>query len=215
VRNPLFSISANLDAFEAEFGSRPEYGELLALMREEVERLAALMRELLDYGRPAEGLPSLGTIGAIAADAVGSCAGFARRSAVQVVNDVGKDFGPLPMDKQRLVQVLQNVLQNAIQHTPRDGVVALSATTEQDANGLWVVLEVNDPGPGFAPDDLPRVFEPFFSRRRGGTGLGLAIAQRIVEEHGGTIAAANRPGGGARVALRLPCVPPAARDFQP
>ena len=67
-----------------------------------------------------------------------------------------------------------------------------------------IVCEVRDQGPGFDPVDLPRVFQPFFTRRRGGTGLGLSIVQRIVDEHGGTIAARNADGGGAIVTMRFP-----------
>ena len=61
----------------------------------------------------------------------------------------------------------------------------------------WIECAIMDCGPGFNSEDLPRLFEPFFSRRGGGSGLGLSIAQRIVEQHGGTLAAANRAEGGA------------------
>jgi signal transduction histidine kinase len=68
---------------------------------------------------------------------------------------------------------------------------------------------VRDSGPGFVPEDLPRIFEPFFTRRRGGTGLGLAIAWKIVQEHHGSISADNAAGGGGIVTVRLPLAGPA------
>ena len=73
-----------------------------------------------------------------------------------------------------------------------------------DAEPPWVVIDVRDAGPGFAPDALERVFSPFFTTKPDGTGLGLAIAKRIVEAHDGTIAVRNDESGGARVSLRLP-----------
>jgi PAS domain S-box-containing protein len=206
VRNPLFGISANLDAFEARAGA--EFKPFITLLQREVKRLAALMQGLLDYGKPAESAPEPGTLEAVVREATESCAALAATREVRVASQGLEAVPPVPMIRKRLVQVVQNLLQNAIQHSKAGSEVGVTARVEDDARGPWAVLEVRDSGPGFAAQDISRIFEPFFSRRRGGTGLGLAIVQRIVVEHGGTVTVGNRAEGGALVTVRLPRYPP-------
>jgi len=97
-----------------------------------------------------------------------------------------------------------NLIENALQHSPAGGTVRLTAALVRSEGRIWVECVVEDSGPGIRAEDLPHVFEPFFTRRRGGTGLGLSIVERIVADHGGTLAAQNRPEGGARLTVRLP-----------
>jgi signal transduction histidine kinase len=101
-----------------------------------------------------------------------------------------------------LLQVFQNLIENAVQHSAPGGTVVIEQGGAEDKK--WICYKIKDSGPGFAQSDLPKIFEPFFTRRRGGTGLGLSIVQRIVDEHGGEIAAANRPEGGAVLTVKLP-----------
>ena len=206
VRNPLFGISANLDAFEARAGA--EFKPFIMLLQREVKRLAALMQGLLDYGKPAESAPEPGDVEAVLKEATEACAALATSRSVRIACTGHSDGPPIPMIRKRLVQVFQNLLQNAVQHSRAGDVVTVEVRTEEDVLGTWAVLEVKDSGPGFAEQDIDRIFEPFFSRRRGGTGLGLAIVQRIVVEHGGTVAVGNRPEGGAVVTVRLPARSP-------
>jgi two-component system sensor histidine kinase BaeS len=104
----------------------------------------------------------------------------------------------------RLVRVIQNLLVNAVRHTPADGTVRIEA--QRSGGGLEV--SVLDTGEGISPQDLERVFDPFFradpARQGSGAGLGLALAKRIVEALGGSIRAESQPSRGSRFAITLP-----------
>jgi signal transduction histidine kinase len=103
-----------------------------------------------------------------------------------------------------LPQIFSNLIRNAIQHSRPGATVHVEAGEISLDNRLWIECRVSDSGPGFQTEDLPRIFDPFFTKRRGGTGLGLSIAQRIAQEHGGKIAARNRSDGGAEIVVRIP-----------
>jgi len=121
----------------------------------------------------------------------------------------------LQVDRTRIDQALDNLLRNALTHTPGGGTITIRASQTTDAQGVdLVLLEVIDTGPGFGPDELAQVFERFYradssrSRAYGGTGLGLAIVRGIARAHGGeAVARNNADGPGATVGLRLPTGP--------
>ena len=126
------------------------------------------------------------------------------------------DDAVLRVDRTRIDQALDNLMRNALTHTPSSGAIAIRASRTTDEDGrAWVSLEVADSGPGFGPDELPRVFDRFYrtdssrSRAQGGTGLGLAIVRGIARAHGGEALARNNTNSpGATVSLRLPFEPP-------
>lgn len=206
VRNPLFSISATLDAFEARFAEAEQYRRYLDLLRAEVERLTTLMKELLDWGRPIPLEIAEASVEDVLQASIRACAALASRRRVRIQQHVA---GPLPharVDPQRMGQVFQNLIENALHFSPADGEIAVELATVEEA-GRHLRLSVRDSGPGFAPGDLPRLFEPFFTRRPGGTGLGLSIVRRILQDHGAEIEAGNHPQGGAVVTVRVPLAP--------
>ena len=198
-RNPLFGISAILDALAARFGEASEYTEHFAMLRREVKRLNDLMQDLLEFGRPASPLQPR-PIGPVLMQAVSECAVLARTASVAIAVDAPDAAVEIAMND-RLVRAFQNLLQNALQFSPAGTTVTFATSRPEEG---WLECAVRDVGPGIPPADLPRLFEPFFTRRRGGTGLGLAIVQRIVEEHRGSIGARNHADGGACVSVRLP-----------
>jgi signal transduction histidine kinase len=209
VRNPLFAMSVNIDALDAVLADRNEVRDLVDALREERDRISNLMSDLLSYGRPQPLVRARGNLAAVLLASLRGCAALAGRLDVRLERPDPLPALELLMDAGRLEEVFDNLLDNACQHTLPGGSVRLSVLRVADEDGAWAEVEVADSGPGFSPEALTRAFEPFFTRRRGGTGLGLAIAQRIVEEHGGRIALANRAGGGGLVGVLLPLAPPA------
>ena len=131
----------------------------------------------------------------------------AEAGSIALSLEVQPDFPLVEMDRTRIAQVVGNLLENAITHTPQSGQVAVSA--EVTAAG-WAKVTVADTGAGIPPDDLPQVFERFYradpsrTRSTGGAGLGLTIARQLVEAHGGAIHAESEPGKGSRFVFELP-----------
>jgi PAS domain S-box-containing protein len=204
VRNPLFSISSNIDAFEAELGARQEYAGMVNVLRSEVARLSGLMQDLLDYGRPPSSEREVWPVEWVVREALQRCEPLARNVAVSVSGPEGAATS-VPMDRNRLGLVFRNLIENAIQHSPAHSAVEVSVARCHESGRDLVEVRVEDSGPGFRDEDLSNVFAPFFTRRRGGTGLGLSIVHKVVLEHGGSVVARNRSGGGACLCVKLPC----------
>ena len=134
-------------------------------------------------------------------DAVAAFASGARERGVDLHTEVADGLPELQVDPFRIGEVLSNLLSNGLRHTPSGGTVVVRAA--RDGNG--VAFEVADSGAGIPPEQLPNVFDRYVKAAdTGGSGLGLAIAKTLVEAHGGAMAAANEPGGGATIRFTLP-----------
>jgi two-component system sensor histidine kinase KdpD len=178
--------------------------DLLGMIQDESERLAHLLGNLLDLTRLESGALQVQKEWQPLEEVIGSALGrLERRSGPLPVRvELPADLPSAPFDAALMEQVLINLLGNAQRHAPgRD--VDLRAWAEPG----WLHLEVADRGPGLPEDNRERVFDKFFrlpGAGEGGVGLGLAICRAILQAHGGTIAAANRPGGGSVFGLALP-----------
>jgi PAS domain S-box-containing protein len=171
-------------------------------------RMVAIVRDLLEFSRTAAGSVEPRPIGETLTEAARTLAPAAEKAGVEIV--VESDPALPPLKSGILHQVVLNLLKNAIEVMPAGGRIEVRAKNQPDA----VVIEVADTGPGLPPDVLKHLFEPFYSAKpRGqGTGLGLAICKDLIEKQGGTIAASNRPKGGAVFTLRLPLARPGKED---
>jgi signal transduction histidine kinase len=162
------------------------------------------MNDLRDYGEPRTLNPEPCLVRSLLESAVRSCDSLAAGKSARVAVDLEVDSLLLPLNARRMHQVFRNLLENALHHAPAGSSVRIDGRRTRAEGHDWWTFTVTDEGSGFDAEALSRAFEPFFTRREGGTGLGLSIVKRVVEEHGGTVEAANRPEGGACITVRLP-----------
>jgi two-component system NtrC family sensor kinase len=206
IRNPLSSLGLNLELLEEELPFDDAHGEARALLKaitREVERLEHLSEEYLRVAR----LPSPRMEADDVASLVRETIAFARpeieRAGCVATLRIDETLPPTLFDESQLRQALLNLLRNAREAMPAGGTITITVAAE----GLSVVVHVDDEGVGISDDIRARVFDPFFSTKGEGTGLGLAITRQIIEAHGGAIRCEARPSRGTRFSLSLPIAP--------
>lgn len=211
LRTPLTSIRVRVEALNDGLVDDPAtvrryYGAI----RSDVMALNNLIDDLFELAQLDAGGPALELTPSSLVDLISDCLesfnARADRQGVQLVGDVDRGIDPVTMNAGKIGRVLNNLVDNALYHTPANGRIIIRAQI-RDGHTL---VSVEDSGPGFAEADLPAVFEQFYrgeqarSRATGSAGLGLAIARGIVQAHGGRIWAENSQSGGGRVNFELP-----------
>jgi two-component system, NtrC family, sensor histidine kinase KinB len=201
--------------------------ELLLVARQDSDRLLAMINDLLDLTRIEQGRVRLDrelTAPAdLIAEAVERFESRAKDGGITLKGAVTFGLPPVSVDRERIAHVFDNLIGNALSHTPRNGSVELEAEVKPEGS---IAFKVRDSGVGIAPEHLSQIFEKFYrvpgSKSSGGAGLGLAIAREIVEAHGGEIEARSWPGQGTTFVFTLPTAPadlavaiPAAREGVP
>jgi two-component system sensor histidine kinase HydH len=201
VRNPLTSVKLLVEGALRPRDPRPLRDEDLRVIHGEVVRLEQTVQSFLDFARP----PALKREKCDLRDVLGQAVDLVRARARQLGIAIevagGDDPVPLEIDRGQFCTVLVNLFLNALDAMPRGGRLQVMLSPAPDGGYR---LDVADTGPGIAPEVAARLFTPFLSTKPTGTGLGLSISRRIVEEHGGSLTAANRPAGGACFSITLP-----------
>lgn len=205
VKNPLSAVRSLVDLL-AQSPADATAARRLGVVREEVERIEALVRDYLSFARPLDLLrPEDVDLALLLPDVAAALEARAQRGGVALVL-AGPPSLRVRADPRRVREAVVNLLGNALEATPAGGRVTL---TWGDAPGGGVRLEVHDTGRGMAPDELARAGTAFFTTRADGTGLGLVLARAVAAQHGGTLQLDSRPGEGTRAQLELPLRPPA------
>jgi hypothetical protein len=213
---PLTALRAELELARRPGRSRRALDAAVMAAAGDTDRLIHLAQDLLLLARAQEGTDFLRarqvSVPGLLSAAARAFAGQAHARGVKL--EVQADPAlTATVDPARIRQALDNLLGNAIRHSPAGGVVELTARANHRDGGAQVVLEVRDHGPGFPPEFLPHAFERFRradtarSRAEGGTGLGLAIVASIARAHQGRAVAGNHLQGGAWVSIEIPALP--------
>ncbi len=203
IRNPLAAISGSIELLTQSLpaDTARENGELMGIVTREVDRLNALITDLLEFARPRALETQRLDVAATMAEMLRVFENDKRLGGAPVELRAG-DAVMVDADPGQLRQVVWNLLRNAAEAAPAQPIVV-----EVKADRQAAVLTVKDRGPGIPVELRGRVFEPFFSTKDGGTGLGLATVHRIVEEHKGAVeidCPSPEQGGGTAVTVRLP-----------
>ena len=200
IRNPLASIEGAIDILERDPSSEEKRQEFFGIMKKECQRLKRLLTNLLDFAKPR--LPRIQSVGINQVVAsVASLAGpVAERCGITVHTAIPADLPAVECDPEQLQQVILNLALNAVQAMSEGGRVTLAAW-KQDSQ---IVVQVKDEGRGIPPEDLDKVFDPFYTTKERGTGLGLSVAHQIVNQHGGAITVEANSDRGMTFAVHLP-----------
>lgn len=180
--------------------------DLLKTVNEEMQRLMQLINDLLNFSRYQNGLQKLTLapcdVGELLTEARQRFADPAQEQDVVVLLEMQEPLPRLQADKAQLDRVLDNLLDNALRHTPQSGLIRLQARR----HGERLIISVEDNGEGIAYGQQARIFEPFVQvgRKKGGAGLGLALCKEIVQLHGGRMGVYSRPGQGTQFYMALP-----------
>ncbi len=220
IRNPLSSIGLNAellaDALEGsrvgDERARSEALSLLAAMAREIDRLTDISEEYLALARSPRGVRESVDLGEVVDDLLELLGPELAQSHVRIERRVDPASPHVRGDPGQLRQALLNLVRNGREAmAPRGGQLTIRVAPAPGGSPAGAVaIEVEDEGPGVAPEELPRLFEPFFSTKEQGTGLGLALTQQIAQDHGGSIACVSAPGRGATFRLILPAEPAVA-----
>lgn len=202
IGNPLSSLSSILRGFAAGPGKDGGREERLRVMQDQIDRIAKIVREMVDFSRPPSFGRSLVHVNEVLRTAIGIARYDDRFQGVHVITSLDGEIPALKLDGDRLLQVFLNILLNAADAMGGSGTLTLSSRRENRS----VSVQFGDNGPGIPEDALPKIFEPFYTTKEvgKGAGLGLSVSYGIMQGMGGSIRAENQAGGGSLFTVDVP-----------
>ena len=205
IGNPLNSLHIHLQLMERKVRklkgeARQELQESIAVARAEIGRLDSIVTQFLRAIRPSKPQLHPESVNAIVNEAVRFFAPEIQDRDVVVEQELRSDLPLLQLDRDQIKQAFYNVIKNSFEAMKRRSILRIRT----DMDDTHVLISFIDTGGGMSPENLSRVFEPYFTTKSSGTGLGLLIVRRIVREHGGELSIESSQGKGLTLTIRLP-----------
>lgn len=210
LRNALSSIKMNLKILYTHHrGEGDDYSDGCEIALEQVRYMENILNDMLAFARPDSMELDWVNLGDTIRTATVSLLPDVTRKSINIETGSDDKLPTVLGDRNKLLQIFQNVLDNAIQAAPEGGHVSIEARPLLHGSQPAVEIKIVDDGAGIPAEVADKIFEPFFTTRARGTGLGLAIVQRIVKQHGGQVHLGPAPGGGTVATIVLPLTPTA------
>jgi PAS domain S-box-containing protein len=203
IRNPLSSVKMNSQIIlkNSDFSGNDK--RRMEIIVNEISRLENILDEMLDFARPVKLNLKLASINTVMDACLEMMDASIREKGIAVKKVFSNRLPSTLFDHEKIEQAIINVLLNAIEILPEGGNIEI-VTRQLSRNGGSIQVEISDDGPGVSPEDLPYVFDPFFSNKKKGTGLGLSNMKKIIEAHGGKASVLLQTPHGTRVSLTIP-----------
>lgn len=206
LNNPLATLTLRTDLLRSQLPADDDKQQALGVISQEVERMADLVSNLLQFSRRSHAQVSTLNLAEELASSIDLIHYHLRSRKIQLQNEIADSLPTVAADRQQLRQVFLNLLTNASDAMPNGGSLTIRAYEGTGAFANKVVVEFIDTGTGIPADQLEKIWEPFFTTKSEGkgTGLGLPICKRTIEEHRGTIDIESTPDVGTRIRIALP-----------
>ena len=209
IRNPLNFINLSIDHLRERLATtEPEHREgferMLGNMKSEISRLNRLVGDFLSFGKPMRLDPRPCAVEEVVRAVAALVEHKARDQGIALSLDAERSLPRVVADPELLKTCFLNLMINAVDAMPEGGLLSLAVSRSSEGGRDSVVVEVTDTGHGMTPEAVRTAFEPYFSTKDTGVGLGLALTRKIVEDHGGAIVLASRPGRGTTARIALP-----------
>lgn len=200
VRNPLTGISLLLDELHDRLLDKPGDQALIARALGEMERLEGLITELLDFASLPKASLRPGQLNTVLQETLFLVKKQCQNSKVELIADLAPNLPQIPLDSGKLKQAVLNLITNALEAMPGGGILTVSSRVEAEE----LRVTVRDSGEGIAPEQMPLIFEPFYTSKAEGTGLGLSITHTIIADHHGRVEVESSPESGTVFSFWIP-----------